>query len=74
MPIKHIHNPLSDTRSIPNLATLIRENAELYNDVACYVYKENKQIKEYSYKELYENATNFGAALEKLELLGKCFT
>ena len=55
MPIKNVHNPLLQSRTIPDLATLVRENAELYGDSPCYVYKEKKAIKEYSYKELYEN-------------------
>lgn len=71
MPIPNIHNTLVQTRSIPNLAVLIRENAELYKDSPCYIYKDKKEIKEYSYRSLYENATQFGAALEKLDLLGK---
>ena len=53
MPIKNIRNPLTETRPIHDLATLIRENATLYGDTACYVYKENKEIKECSYRTLY---------------------
>lgn len=71
MPIKNVHNPLLQSRTIPDLATFVRENAELYGDSPCYVYKEKKAIKEYSYKELYENSTYLGAGLEKLGLLGK---
>ena len=71
MPIQNIHNRLIDKRPIRDLATLIRENAESYGDSPCYVYKENKEVKEYSYKNMYENATKLGAALEKLNLLGK---
>ena len=71
MPIKNINNRLIDHRQIPNLSVLIRENAMSYEDTPCYVYKEKKAIKEYSYRTLYENTLRFGAALEKMDLLGK---
>ena len=71
MPIKNIKNRLVDKRPIPNLSVLIKENAELYADFPCYVYKEKKAVKEYSYRALYQNSIYFGAALEKLGLLGK---
>lgn len=71
MPIKNIKNRLIDKRPITNLSVLIKENADLYGDAPCYVYKEKKNAKEYSYRAMYENSVRFGAALEKMGLLGK---
>ena len=72
MPIKNIHNRLIDKRPLTDFATLIRENAELYGDKPCYVYKQKKQELQYSYNDMYNCATRLGAALEKLGLLGEC--
>jgi len=71
MPISNIKNRMIDTRKITNLACLIRENAELYGDSPCYIYNRKKKQFEYTYRDMYNSATNMGAALEKLGLLGK---
>lgn len=71
MPTQTKHNPMLDTRRIGTLRQLVDENAALYGDDPVYVYKDGKEKKEYTYRQMKENSDAVGSALARLGLSGK---
>lgn len=70
MGLKKTVNPMVNQRTISDLPSFVKDNADLYEDLPVYSYNIKKESFTVSYREFYNNIVYLGTAFNKLGLTG----